>query len=282
MANTTNTTSYLDPPSLIGRLNNDGTISLTPLELKRLNDFNYAVAKMIQGGLNLANLNADTKQVFTDIEGNIASVQATAEGLETRVSNAEGDISSLQQTANGLSTRVSNAEGSIVTAQQTANSASVTASNALGQAQSVKLTVDGLTVADETGSYTIIDGDKLESRDHYTGNIVRIENGEVTSADYSKHLRLNEGGIYLGGSTSYEPAMLYYEPSSGKFLINSASGLKLQSGTNMSIDSYGTIYIGASSGYSGNVNIGQSGGIINLNGTVMVNGVPYAPAGGGE
>ena len=39
MANTTNTTSYLDPPSLIGRQNNDGTISLTPLELKRLNDF---------------------------------------------------------------------------------------------------------------------------------------------------------------------------------------------------------------------------------------------------
>ena len=177
MANTTNTTSYLDPPSLIGRLNNDGTVSLTPLELKRLNDFNYAVSKMIQGGLNLANLNADTNQVFTDIEGNVTSVQATAAGLTTRVSNAEGNI---------------------VTAQQTANSASVTASNALGQAQSVKLTVDGLTIADETGSYTIIDGDKLESRDHYTGNIVRIENGEVTSADSSKHLRLNEGGIYLG------------------------------------------------------------------------------------
>jgi hypothetical protein len=231
--------------------------------------------------------------VLTDLAGNVTTLQATAEGLqssvtnadgkattalqtaeglETRVSNAEGDISSLQQTANGLSTRVSNAEGNIVTAQQTANSASVTASNALGQAQSVKLTVDGLTVADETGSYTIIDGDKLESRDHYTGNIVRIENGEVTSADYSKHLRLNEGGIYLGDSTSYEPAMLYYEPSSGKFLINSASGLKLQSGTNMSIDSYGTIYIGASSGYSGNVNIGQPGGTINLNGTLKNNG----------
>ena len=261
MANTTNTTSYLDPPSLIGRQNNDGTISLTPLELKRLNDFNYAVSKMIQGGLNLANLNADTNQVFTDIEGNVTSVQATAAGLTTRVSSAEGNI---------------------VTAQQTANSASVTASNALGQAQSVKLTVDGLTIADETGSYTIIDGDKLESNDHDTGNIVRIENGEVTSADSSKHLRLNEGGIYLGDSTSYEPAMLYYETSSGKFLINSASGLKFQSGANASFDSGGTIYIGTSSGYSGNVSIGKSGGTVNLSGDVYINGVPYAPAGGGK
>ena len=85
MANTTNTTSYLDPPSLIGRQNSDGTISLTPLELKRLNDFNYAVSKMIQGGLNLANLNADTNQVFTDIEGNVTTLQQTAEGVQIEV-----------------------------------------------------------------------------------------------------------------------------------------------------------------------------------------------------
>ena len=255
MANTTNTTSYLDPPSLIGRQNNDGTISLTPLELKRLNDFNYAVSKMIQGGLNLANLNADTNQVFTDIEGNVTSVQATAAGLATRVSSAEGNI---------------------VTAQQTANSASVTASNALGQAQSVKLTVDGLTIADETGSYTIIDGDKLESNDHDTGNIVRIENGEVTSADSSKHLRLNEGGIYLGDSTSYEPAMLYYETSSGKLWINCGTAIKIEAGTNMSIDAGGTVYLQTN---GGDINIGN-GGNIRLNGTVTVNGAPYAPAGG--
>lgn len=62
----TNTTSfYLDPPQLIGRPNADGTVTLTPLELKRLNDFNYAVSKMLQGNLNLANLNAETNEVFT-------------------------------------------------------------------------------------------------------------------------------------------------------------------------------------------------------------------------
>ena len=50
MATSTSTTSYLDPPQLIGKQNADGTISLTPLELKRLNDYNYYVAKLIQGG----------------------------------------------------------------------------------------------------------------------------------------------------------------------------------------------------------------------------------------
>ena len=102
MANTTNTTSYLDPPSLIGRQNNDGTISLTPLELKRLNDFNYAVSKMIQGGLNLANLNSATNEVFTDLEGNVTSVSETAAGLSVSVSNLSGEVSTVSATVNGL------------------------------------------------------------------------------------------------------------------------------------------------------------------------------------
>ena len=65
MATSTSTTAYLDPPQLIGKQNADGTISLTPLELKRLNDYNYYVAKLIQGGLNLANLNKETNETFT-------------------------------------------------------------------------------------------------------------------------------------------------------------------------------------------------------------------------
>lgn len=64
MGSATEKTSYLDPPQLVGRPNNDGTISITPLELKKLNDFNYSVAQMIQGGLNLANLNKATNEVF--------------------------------------------------------------------------------------------------------------------------------------------------------------------------------------------------------------------------
>ena len=255
MANTTNTTSYLDPPSLIGRLNNDGTISLTPLELKRLNDFNYAVSKMIQGGLNLANLNADTNQVFTDIEGNVTSVQATAAGLTTRVSSAEGDISSLEQTASGLSVRVSGVESR----------------------NTVTINANGMYVADQYGNTTALTGDHIKS-----GTLEGVTLLSINSNN--SMVKIYNGGIDLGEAPYYNMGSLYYDMNIGKVYLYSVPGrpIKIESGSNLSIDASGTIYIGASSGYSGNVNIGQSGGTINLNGTVMVNGVPYAPAGGGE
>lgn len=65
MGNENSTSSYLVPPQLHGKLNSDGTYSLSALELKALNDYNYYVAKMLQGGLNLANLNKETNEVFT-------------------------------------------------------------------------------------------------------------------------------------------------------------------------------------------------------------------------
>ena len=246
MANTTNTTSYLDPPSLIGRLNNDGTISLTPLELKRLNDFNYAVSKMIQGGLNLANLNADTNQVFTDIEGNVTSVQATAAGLATRVSSAEGDISSLEQTASGLSVRVSDVESR----------------------NTVTINANGMYVTDQNGNTTALTGNHIKS-----GTLEGVTLLSINSNN--SMVKIYNGGIDLGEAPYYNMGSLYYDMNIGKVYLYSVPGrpLKIESGSNLSIDASGTIYIGASSGYSGNVNIGQSGGTVNLNGTVMVNGV---------
>ena len=246
MANTTNTTSYLDPPSLIGRQNNDGTISLTPLELKRLNDFNYAVSKMIQGGLNLANLNADTNQVFTDIEGNVTSVQATAAGLATRVSSAEGDISSLEQTASGLSVRVSDVESR----------------------NTVTINANGMYVTDQNGNTTALTGNHIKS-----GTLEGVTLLSINSNN--SMVKIYNGGIDLGEAPYYNMGSLYYDMNIGKVYLYSVPGrpMKIESGSNLSIDASNTIYIGASSGYSGNVNIGQSGSTVNLNGTVMVNGV---------
>ena len=246
MANTTNTTSYLDPPSLIGRQNNDGTISLTPLELKRLNDFNYAVSKMIQGGLNLANLNTDTNQVFTDIEGNVTSVQATAAGLTTRVSSAEGDISSLEQTASGLSVRVSDVESR----------------------NTVTINANGMYVTDQNGNTTALTGDHIKS-----GTLEGVTLLSINSNN--SMVKIYNGGIDLGEAPYYNMGSLYYDMNIGKVYLYSVPGrpLKIESGSNLSVDASGTIYIGASSGYSGNVNIGQSGGTVNLNGAVYINGV---------
>lgn len=224
MANTTNTTSYLDPPSLIGRQNNDGTISLTPLELKRLNDFNYAVSKMIQGGLNLANLNADTNQVFTDIEGNVTSVTETAAGLSVSVSNLSGEVSTVSATVNGLDVTTS-------------------------------------------GGTTCISGDHVKS-----GTLEGVTLLSINSNN--SMVKIYNGGIDLGEAPYYNMGSLYYDMNIGKVYLYSVPGrpIKIESGSNLSIDASDTIYIGTSSGYSGNVNIGQSGGTVNINGTVKNNG----------
>ena len=224
MANTTNTTSYLDPPSLIGRLNSDGTISLTPLELKRLNDFNYAVAKMIQGGLNLANLNSATNEVLTDLEGNVTTLQQTAEGVQIEV--------------DGLKSR-----------------------------NTVTIDSTGLYVTDAQGNSTKLAGDQITS-----GTIKGVTLLSINSNN--SMVKIYNGGIDLGEAPYYNMGSLYYDMNIGKVYLYSVPGrpLKIESGSNLSIDASDTIYIGASSGYSGNVNIGQSGGTVNLNGTVKNNG----------
>ena len=273
MANTTNTTSYLDPPSLIGRQNNDGTISLTPLELKRLNDFNYAVSKMIQGGLNLANLNADTNQVFTDIEGNVTTLQTTAAGLQSSVASADGKATTALQTANGVQVDV----------------------NGLKSRNTVTIDSTGLYVTDAAGNTTKLSGNHITSGTiegvtllSKSGNYsVKIEDAQVTLASPSGggYVKADSSGVHVFGGSVDGPGVSI-DCNGGSFALDSAwqkmdatkielsTGgiMKLNAGSNASIDASNTIYIGASSGYSGNVNIGQSGGTINLNGTVKNNG----------
>ena len=248
---TNTTSSYLDPPQLHGVQNKDGTYTLSALEMKKQSDFNYYVAKMLQGGLNLANLNKDTNQVFTDIEGNVATVTETAAGLTVSVSSLSGDVSTISATVNGLS------------------------------------------VADETGSYTIIDGDKIISKDHATNKIVQVENGSVlfkqgtatvgsiTPTSVGMDIEASAGQwVYIWGNTqlgltgqTYINGQDIAATANSTIELHSYGTIKLLAGTNMAIDSSGTIYIGASYGQSGNVTIGQTGGRVDLNGTIYKNGV---------
>ena len=246
----TNTTSfYLDPPQLIGRPNSDGTVTLTPLELKKLNDFNYAVSKMLQGGLNLANLNTETNQVFTDMDGNITTVSATADGLAADISNIEGNITSLSATTNGLVVDVQNLENR----------------------NTVSITSSGLYVTDKYGNSTQLTGNHIKSGTLEgvtllsTGSYaVRVYNGRV------------EFGYYTGGTflTRY---YLEWDGSRFEIYANGAYPMKLQAGAAVSIDAAGsnTIWIGTSNSYE-TIKIGdQSGGTssIYLTGNVYINGV---------
>ena len=297
MASATSTGSWLDPPELHGKRNSDGSFTLTELELKRLNDYNRKVAKMIQGGLNLANLNGDTNKVFADIEGNVTELSITAEGLATSVSNLNGDVSTLEQTASGLSTSVTNLNTqvsahdtsistlttNVSTVTQTANGLTSTVSSLSGDVSSldgsvsnlssnlstVTQTVNGLGVT-TSGGTTYITGDHVK-----TGTISGVN---LESTGGVSKIFVNEGSIEFNDTmpspytTQY--AVAGHSGYDGKLHIETAwIPLKIVSGSNMSIDSSGTIYIGSSAGYTGNVDIGQSGGVVNINGSVYINGV---------
>lgn len=256
MADAKSTSSYIPLTPIIGEKVGDDSYILHSKDIKNLNDTLYYMAKLIQGGLNLANLNAAANQVFTDIEGNVTELTVTAEGLSTRVSSAEGNIT---------------------TAQQTANSASITASNALGEAQQVKLTVDGLSVADETGSYTIIDGDKLVSKEHATSTIVEIENGGIklkVGTALQGEIYGTGSGIMISPSQHLMLGGMVQVGLGNEDVEINGYPIRLVTAGNISANALGTIYIGTNASYSGNVDIGQTGGTINLNGTVKVNGVP--------
>ena len=290
MANTTNTTSYLDPPSLIGRQNNDGTISLTLLELKRLNDFNYAVSKMIQGGLNLANLNADTNQVFTDIEGNVTTLQTTAAGLQSSVADADGKATTAQQTAEGVKVEV---DGLKSRNTVTIDSTGLYVTDAQGNTTKLSGnhitsgTIEGVTLVSNGSSNSVTISDGQIELQHGSGTTVlsqTVSGIKISSSSYfGGGFEVDMNTINLSGPTNILGNLSAADATVTGDLtvaqnIKSNGTMKLNAGGNASFDAGGTLYLQTN---GGDINIGN-GGNIRLNGTVTVNGVPYAPAGGGK
>lgn len=103
-----------------------------------LRNFNQAAVKELGELL--------TEPIFArleDTDGNIAALQATAQGLAGQISDAEGNITALQATASGLASRVSDAEGNISTVTQTANGLVSTVAGIDGRVTSLQQTVDG-------------------------------------------------------------------------------------------------------------------------------------------
>ena len=282
MANTTNTTSYLDPPSLIGRQNNDGTISLTPLELKRLNDFNYAVSKMIQGGLNLANLNADTNKVFTDLEGNVTTLQTTAAGLQSSVASADGKATTAQQTADGVKVEVDGLKSrNTVTIDGTGLYVTDAKGNTtkLSGNHITSGTIEGVTLISKSGDSAITITDGAIKLQYGSGSTIISQDvsGASISSDsfFGGGLSIKMNSVNLSGSVNLIGSLSAGDTNVGGDLtvaqnINSNGAMKFNAGGNASFDSGGTLYLQTN---GGDINIGN-GGNIRLNGTVTVNGKP--------
>lgn len=129
-----------------------------------LEQLRYTLANLGEENFNateLANIgNVITEPVYVmlqGMEGQMASLSLTADGLASRVSDAEGNISTLTQTSDAISQRVSDAEGNISSLAQTASSISFRVTSAEGSISSLTQTVNGmrLSVSNGTQSSTI-------------------------------------------------------------------------------------------------------------------------------
>ena len=89
---------------------------------------------------------------MSNIDGDVSSLQQTADSLTSRISSAEGNISTLQQTASSLTSRISSAEGNISVLQQTDATFSTRISNAEGDISALTQTVNSFSLSVSNGS----------------------------------------------------------------------------------------------------------------------------------
>ena len=93
---------------------------------------------------------------LTDAEGNISVLQQTSESLSSRITDTEGNVSILQQTSNSLVSRVTDAEGNISTLQQTSSSLLIRVGNTEGNVTTLQQTVNSITLSVSNGETTSV------------------------------------------------------------------------------------------------------------------------------
>jgi len=178
-----------------------------------LEQLRYSMANLGRENFNDAEFdsiaNIITEPVYVQlegVEGEVASLQLTAQSLTSRITDAEGNISTLQQTSNSLMARVQDAEGNISSLQLTAQSLTSRITDAEGEVSSLTLTVS---------------------------------NGE-----YSSTIRLLMNGIVMSSRTIQFTGMVTFADleGSGTTVIN---GDNIQTGTISAIDIYGCIIEGS-------------------------------------
>ena len=150
---------------------------------------------------NIHTLNVTAQNLLSqvsDLDGNLSALQQTAETLSSRISTAEGNISSLTQTANSLSSKISDAEGNISSLSQTVNGLSSKISTAEGNISTLTQTVNGfsLSVSNGTSSSTI----QLMSGSTVISSKSISFSGMVTFSDLSAKgsTTINGGNITTG------------------------------------------------------------------------------------
>ena len=99
-----------------------------------------------EGNIHTLNVTAENllSQV-SDLDGNLSALQQTAETLSSRITTADGNISALTQTAESLSSKISDAEGNISSLTQTVNGLGSKISSAEGNISTLQQTANSLS-----------------------------------------------------------------------------------------------------------------------------------------
>lgn len=259
-----------------------------------LEQLRYSMANLGRENFNDAEFdsiaNIITEPVYIQlesVEGDVASLQLTAQSLTSRISDAEGNISSLTQTVNSITLSVSNGEysstirllmdGIVMSSRTIQFSGMVTFSDLEGSGTTI---INGDNI--QTGTISAIDiygctieGSVFRSVLDYNGD----SGGEIQF--YYLSTRYLAGGIRLddqGAGTQYENRyrMFVYTES----VAGVAFAMKLQAAGGISIEAGENVYIEASTRLTMDGNIVTiSGSTVYLDGDVYINGDPYTPAG---
>ena len=259
-----------------------------------LEQLRYSMANLGRENFNDAEFdsiaNIITEPVYIQlesVEGDVASLQLTAQSLTSRISDAEGNISSLTQTVNSITLSVSNGEysstirllmdGIVMSSRTIQFSGMVTFSDLEGSGTTI---INGDNI--QTGTISAIDiygcvieGSVFRSTLDYNGD----SGGEIEF--YYLSTRYLAGGIRLddqGAGTQYENRyrMFVYTES----VAGVAFAMKLQAAGGISIEAGENVYIEASTRLTMDGNIVTiSGSTVYLDGDVYINGDLYTPAG---
>ena len=131
---------------------------------------------------------------IADDEGNIHTLNVTAENLLSQVSDLDGNLSALQQTAGTLSTRVSNGEGSVSTLAQTVNGFSLSVSNGTSSS-TIKLMSGSTVISSKTIQFT---GGVVFKSDLSTNGSTTINGSNITTGTINA---CNVNGVNVTGCT---------------------------------------------------------------------------------
>lgn len=169
-----------------------------------LENLRYTLGNLGEENFNDAELESLAKLIrepiwarIEDNEGNIHTLNVTAENLLSQVSDINGNLSTLQQTAETLSSEISDVEGNVSTLTQTAESLSSRISDNEGNISSLTQTVSGLSsrISDNEGNISSLTqtASSLSSKiSDVEGNVSSLtQTAEILSSRISD----NEGNI---------------------------------------------------------------------------------------